>query len=156
KLILDHGKVSQDALDAALYSATTAKKEKLEVALKQAGAKPLPAASKRDRKAWEKLVGTYESDGGAKMVLTLQEHGLVYGGRWLKPTGPDTFVPLGSEGVRIRVERRGEEVARITMTRFTAEYNFYRFNKPVEPPAARREIDGGTAGSPLNWPSFRG
>src|SRR5262249_55947755 len=30
KMILDHGKVSQDALDAALYSATTAKKEKLE------------------------------------------------------------------------------------------------------------------------------
>src|SRR5262249_20229219 len=111
KMILDHGKVSQDALDAALYSATTAKKEKLEAVLKQAGAKPLPTASERDRKAWEKLAGTYESDGGAKLVVTFQEAGLVYGGRWLKPTGPDTFVPLGSEGVRIRVQRRGEEVA---------------------------------------------
>src|SRR5262249_59510269 len=131
RMIRDHSKVSQDALDAALYSATTAKREKLEQALKQAGAKPLPTASEQDRTAWEKLVGTYESDGGAKMVLTLKEPGLVYGGRWLKPTGPDRFVPLGSEGVRIRVERRGEDVARITMTRFTAEDNFYRFNKPV-------------------------
>jgi hypothetical protein len=107
KMILDRGKVSQDALDAALYAATTAKKETLAATLKQAGAKPLPTASERDRTAWEKLVGTYESDGGAKMVLTLKEPGLVYGGRWLKPTRPDTFVPLGSEGVRLRVERRG-------------------------------------------------
>src|SRR5437764_3427825 len=35
KMILDHGKVSQDALDAALYSAATAKQEKLQEALKQ-------------------------------------------------------------------------------------------------------------------------
>jgi outer membrane protein assembly factor BamB len=156
KMILDHGKVSQDALDAALYSATTAKKEKLEETLKQAGAKPLPTASEKERTAWEKLVGTYESDGGATMVLTLKEPGLVYGGRWLKPTGPDTFVPLGSEGVLLRIERRGEEVARITMTRFTAEYSFYRFRKPVESPATPLEIGGETVASPLNWPSFRG
>src|SRR5207253_2502661 len=35
KMILEHAKVSQDALDAALYAATTAKKEKLEESLKQ-------------------------------------------------------------------------------------------------------------------------
>ena len=51
-----------------------------------------------------------------------------------------TFVPLGGDGASIRVERRGDEVARITMRRFTAEYGFYRFNKPAEPVAgpARR------------------
>ncbi len=156
KVILDHGKVSRDALDAALEAAATAKKENLEQALKKAGAKPLPAASAEDRAAWEKLAGTYESDGGAKMVLTLKEAGLVYGGRWLKPAGPDTFVPLGSEGVRLRVERRGGEVARITMTRFTAEYGFYRFRKPVEGPAVPPEVVGEAGGPPLNWPSFRG
>src|SRR5204863_5070641 len=114
----------------------------------------LPSATEKDRKAWEKLVGTYESDGGATLVLTLKEPGLMFGGRWLKPAGPDTFVPLGAEGARVRVERRGGEVARITMTRFTAEYSFYRFNKPPAPPAAPPEA-GGAAGPPLNWPSFR-
>jgi outer membrane protein assembly factor BamB len=155
-MILDHAKVSQDALDAALYTAAKAKKEKLEQTLKRAGAKPLPVASAKDRAVWQKLVGTYESDGGAKLVLTLEEPGLVYGGRWLKPTGPDTFVPLGSEGLRVRIERRGEEVARITMSRFTAEYSFYRFRKPVERRAAALESGGESTGPPLNWPSFRG
>src|SRR5262249_228343 len=117
KMILDRSKVSPDALDAALYPAATPKKEKLQQALTTAGAKPLPAASEKDRKEWEKLVGTYESDGGAKMALTLKEPGLMFGGRWLKPTGPDTFVPLGAEGASLRVERRGGEVARIIMTR---------------------------------------
>jgi outer membrane protein assembly factor BamB len=155
QVVLDRGTVSQDALDAALYAAATGKKENLVEALKKAGAKLLPAASEQDRAAWQKLVGTYESDGGGKLVLTLQEPGLIYGGRWLKPTGPDTFVPLGSEGVRLRVERRGQEVARIIQTRFTAEYSFYRFRKPVESPAPP-EIAGGPGGPPLNWPSFRG
>jgi hypothetical protein len=155
QMILDHGKVSQDALDAALYSATTAKKEKLEQTLKKAGARRLPNASEKDRAAWKKLVGTYETDGGAKMVLTLEEPGLVYGGRWLRLTGPDTFVPLGSEGLRVRIERRSGEVARIILTRFTAEYGFYRFRKPVERPAPP-EISGVIGGPPLNWPSFRG
>lgn len=156
KMILDRSKVSQDALDAALHSATTAKQEKLQEALKQAGAKPLPAASERDRTAWQTLVGTYESDGGAKLVLTLEDAGLMYGGRWLRPIGNDTFVPLGSEGTHIRVERRGDEVARIIMTRFTAEYSFYRFRNPAPLAAAPLEFDGETVASPLNWPSFRG
>ncbi len=156
QIILDNAKVSQDALDAALYSATKAKKEKLEQMLKKAGAKPLPTASAKDRAAWEKIAGTYESDGGAKMVLTVEEPGLMYGGRWLKPVGPDEFVPLGSEGTRLRIERRGEQVAHITLSRFTAEYNFYRFRKPVERSAAVLEIGVESVGTPLNWPSFRG
>jgi outer membrane protein assembly factor BamB len=155
KTILAHGKVSPDGLDAALYIASAAKREKVEPILKQAGAKPLPAASAEQRKAWEKLAGTYESDGGASILLTLKEPGLVFGGRWLKPMGPDTFVPLGSEGSRLRVERRGDGVARIILTRFTAEYSFYQFKKPVER-RAPAETAGQSAGSPLNWPSFRG
>jgi outer membrane protein assembly factor BamB len=155
-MILQRGKVSQDALDAALYAAATAKKEKLEQALKKAGARPLPAASEKDRKAWEKLAGKWEADGGFTLALTLKEPGLVWGGRWLKPAGPDAFVPLGAEGVRLRIERKGGEVARIIMTRFTAEYSFYRFRKPEENPAPPPETGAGTKGPPLNWPSFRG
>lgn len=156
QMVLERAKVSQDALDAALYSATKAKKEKLERVLTKAGGKRLPRASAKDRAAWKKIAGTYESDGGSTMVLTIEEPGLTYRGRWLKPTGPDTFVPLGSEQTRVRIERRGEEVARITLRRFTAEYSFYRFRKPVERPAALSEIGGERAGPPLHWPSFRG
>ena len=97
KMILENCKISQDALDAALFSATNAKNAKLQESLKQAGAKPIPPARPEDRQAWAKLAGTYEADGGYTLILTLKDVGLVSGGRWLKPTGPDTFTPLGSE-----------------------------------------------------------
>lgn len=157
QMILEQAKPGQDALDAGLYAATAMNKnEKIQEALKKAGAKPLPPASEQDRKAWAKLAGTYESDGGSSLSLSLKDVGLVYGGRPLKPTGPDTFVPLGSEGSRIRVERKGEEVARIIVTRFTAEYSYYRFQAPAEKPAPPVDVGGGTVTTPLNWPSFRG
>jgi outer membrane protein assembly factor BamB len=156
RMILQEGKPGQDALDAGLYSATVAKKEKLQEILKLAGAKALPPAREQDRLAWTKLAGTYESDGGGKLVLALKDVGLVSNGRWLKPTGPDTFIPLGSEGSRIRVERGGDEVARIIVTRFTAEYSYYRFTEPVAKAAPPKELGGSAVSVPLNWPSFRG
>jgi outer membrane protein assembly factor BamB len=156
KMILEEGKVSQDALDASLYAATAAKSEKLPEILKKAGAKPLPPASEKDKKAWEKLAGTYESDGGGKLTIALKEVGLVTGGRWLKPVGPDTFVPLASEGSQIRFERKGNEVARVITTRFTAEYSFYKFTPPVEKRTAAVDGGGAAVATPLNWPSFRG
>ena len=45
QMIIEHGKVGQDALDAALYIAGAAAKEKLEEALKKAGAHALPPAT---------------------------------------------------------------------------------------------------------------
>ena len=157
QMIIEHGKVGQDALDAALYIAGVGAKEKLQEALKKAGAHPLPPATESDRKMWEKLAGTYESDGGFPMVISLKEVGLIYADHWLKPAGRDEFVPLGSEGMRLRVEYRGEEVARIVLTRFTNEYSFFRFIEPVPsstaapPGAVIKEV-----ANPINWPSFRG
>ncbi len=156
KMILAEGKVSQDALDSALYTATNNKKEKIEEAVKAAGAKPLLPASEADRKKWEKIVGTYESDGGASLVITLKEVGLIGMGRWLKPTGPDTFVPLGAEGAGLRIEWKGAEVSRIIMRRFTAEYSFYRFTKPSVTAAAPTNTGSDIVTTPMNWPSFRG
>lgn len=153
--ILNVGKVSQDAMDAALYTATSSKKEKLQEILKQAGAKSLPTASEADRKAWTKIAGTYESDGGAKLTITMQDVGLVMNNRWLKPSGRDTFTPLGAEGAQIRVEWRGEEVGRVIMSRFTAEYSFYRFTQPVVVAPAVNAANEVVA-TPSNWPSFRG
>lgn len=156
KLILELSKVSQDGLDAALYSASTNKREKLQKILKGAGAKPIAPAAKDDIQSWKSIAGAYESDGGAKLSIELKEIGLVASGRWLKPTGPDTFVPLGSEGQRIRIERKQNgEVARVIMTRFTAEYSFYRFTDAEVKPAEAAGTTGEVV-TPLNWPSFRG
>lgn len=156
QFVLENAKVSQDALDAALYTATTAKSEKLQEALAKAGGKPLPNASDADKKKWGKIVGSYESDGGANISITMKDVGLIFGGRWLKPTGPDTFVPLGAEGALIRVEWNGEEVKRIIMTRFTAEYSFYKFTKPTVSASASTNAGSSNVTTPLNWPSFRG
>jgi outer membrane protein assembly factor BamB len=156
QMILEESKPSQDALDAGLYSATVSKNAKVQEILKKAGAKAIPPASEKDRQAWKNIAGTYESDGGAMVLLTLKDVGLVYGGRWLKPTGPDTFVPLGSEGSQIRVERHGDEVARVILTKFTAEYSFYRFKKPEVKAAPPSEIATSAVTAPMNWPSFRG
>ena len=156
QMILGQTKVGQDALDAALYAATRAKNAKLQEALTQAGAKALPPATEQNKKAWAKLAGSYESDGGANMTLTVTDVGLIYGGRWLKPVAADTFIPLGSEGTKLRIERRGDDVARIILTRFTAEYSFYRFTPPAEKPMPKPDIGGGAVATPLNWPSFRG
>jgi outer membrane protein assembly factor BamB len=156
EMILKEAKISRDGLDAAFYSATSFKNVKIQELLTKAGAKTLPVASEHDRAAWKKIAGTYESDGGAPLMITLKPVGLVSGGRWLKPTGPDTFTPLGSEGSRFRVERKGDEVARITVTRFTAEYSFYRFTKPVVKPEAAGDLKSQSVTTPLNWPSFRG
>lgn len=155
-MILENSKPSQDALDAAFYTASTTKNAKLLEVLQKAGAKPLPPASESDRQKWAKVVGTYESDGGAQLVISMKDVGLIQGGRWLKPVAAHTFVPLGSEGAQIRVEYRGDEVARIIMTRFTAEYSFYRFVKPVEKPLPAPDTGAFAVASPLNWPSFRG
>jgi len=155
EMILKEAKVSQDARDTALYAAMSFKNKKVQELLKKAGAKELPPASERDRKAWQKLVGTYEADNGSKLTLTLKPVGLVFNGLWLKPTGPDTFAPLGYEGLALRVERHGDEVARIFLTRFTAEYAYYRFAKPEVKADAAAEL-GNVVGAPLNWPSFRG
>ena len=155
KMILEESKVSQDALDAAFYAATTNKNEKIQEALKTAGAKPLPNASEADRKKWEKIVGSYESDGGANISIQMKEVGLVFGGRWLKPVGENTFVPLGSEGAGFTIEWNGQEVKRIIMRRFTAEYSFYRFSKPTVSAVANTGSNEAVT-TPANWPSFRG
>jgi outer membrane protein assembly factor BamB len=154
--ILDLSKASQDALDGALQLASGGTNEKLKQALEKAGAKPIAPASEPDRKKWTKLAGSYDSDGGQKMTISVKDVGLIINGRYVKPTGPDTFVPLGTEGASYQVEQKNGEVSRITMKRFSAEYSFYRFKEPVAKSALPATISPKTAAAPLNWPSFRG
>ena len=154
--ILDLSKVSQDSLDAALFLASGGTTKELKAALEKAGARPLPPASEQDRKEWARLAGSYDSDGGQKMTVAVKETGLLINGRPVKPTGPDTFAPLGTAGISYRVEWKDGEVSRITATRFTAEYDFYRFKEPVASPAPTAVAGGKRVAAPLNWPSFRG
>ena len=105
--VLDESKVSQDALDGALYFVSNGTNKKLKEILEQAGAKPISPASAQQREAWAKLAGAYESDGGQKLTIAVKDVGLVIGGRYLKPAGPDNFVPLGVEGAGYRNRMEG-------------------------------------------------
>jgi outer membrane protein assembly factor BamB len=156
KAILELKPVSQDALDAALFalSSATTKNDEANAILLKAGAKPIPAASDEDRKALEKIAGAYESDGGQKIMITLKEPGLVFGGRWLRPTGKDQFSMLGADWASLRVQWKDGEVAQILLKRYTSEYAFFRFKEPVV--TAPKAPVAGSVTSPANWPSFRG
>lgn len=154
--ILDQSKVSQDALDGALQIVTAGTSAKLKEALQKAGAKPFTPPSADERKRWEKLVGSYDSDGGSRMTVALKDAGLFFSGRYVRPTGPDTFAPPGAEGTSYVVEWKNGEVSRINLKRFTAEYGFFKFKEPVAKPTTEVKSEAVSVSTPLNWPSFRG
>jgi outer membrane protein assembly factor BamB len=156
QLVLDTSKTSQDARDGALYSVSSGTNKKIREALEKAGARTLPKASEEDRKKWAKLIGTFESDGGQKLPVSVRDVGLIVGGRYVKPVAPDTFEPLGSEGSSFRFELSNGVVSRIVMARFSAEYSFYRFKAPAPKAAPSTTTVSKAAGPALNWPSFRG
>lgn len=154
--ILDLAKVSQETLDAALYQVSSGSNKELKELLAKAGAKPVPSAPDEDRKKWAKLAGSYDSDGGQKMAIAVKDAGLHINGRLMKPTGPDTFAPLGVAGTSYRVEMKDGEVSKITMTRLTAAYSFYKFKEPVVKPVQQSATTEGKVAAQVNWPSFRG
>jgi outer membrane protein assembly factor BamB len=159
--ILDTGKVKQDALDAALFASGDAKKE-IREALTKAGAKPLPMAAEKDRAAWQSLAGSYENEYGTVMKVEVKETGLATSSGQsrvaYKPTGPNTFVPLGTEENTLIFERKGEKVSRIISKRYTAEAVYYpQGSKPVpKEPVAVKDVVGVKTIVPANWPQFRG
>src|SRR5438105_796360 len=75
--VLAQSKVSQDALDAALHIVSSGTDKNLKEPLEKAGAKTIPPASETDRKNWAKLAGTYESDGGGIMTISVKDVGLI-------------------------------------------------------------------------------
>ncbi|MFO0847534.1 MAG: PQQ-binding-like beta-propeller repeat protein [Gemmataceae bacterium] len=156
RAILELAKVSQDTLDAALSLTVGGSNTRMKWLLVKAGAKPFPPASEADRKAWAKLAGTYDSDGGQKMTVAVKDVGLTVNGRVVKPTGPDTFAPPGPPGTSYRVELKDGAVARIIMTRFTAEYAFFKFKEPAAKPTPPTVVGSNKVMAQVNWPSFRG
>lgn len=163
QLVLDTGKVGQDALDAALFSTGDDKKEVSE-ALVQAGAKPLPAADPADREKWAGLVGSFESDNGGAMSVEIADVGLITksasGNKMpFRPIGENEFAPIGVADASLRFELSGDKVTRVFRRRFTSETYFYPA-KPVAEvtvePATDPSRGGPAAVEPLNWPQFRG
>jgi outer membrane protein assembly factor BamB len=160
RVLLDSGKVSQDALDAALFATAESNKETRE-ALTKAGARPLSPIAEKDREALKPLAGTYESDNGGRLTIEVQDVGLVTragptGRTVFKPTGPDTFAPLGQETGTITFDRKDDKVQKVVMTRYTAEISYYPAKpvpKVVNPP---KDAGTGKAIAPANWPQFRG
>jgi outer membrane protein assembly factor BamB len=160
RAVLDNARPSQNALDAALF---TAPKDGAEVreALTKAGAVPPKPVAAKDRDAWMPLAGTYESENGGRLVIELRDPGLVAvrgGALLLIPTGPDTFSPLGLDAVSYTFERKAGAVDRVVLRQYTAEVRYYRLEakpdpKPVNPP---KDNGGGLVAGPLNWPMFRG
>jgi outer membrane protein assembly factor BamB len=154
QLVLDTGKVKQDALDAALFAAPESRKEVRE-ALTKAGAKPLPPADAEDRKAWAALAGTYENDHAGTLTVKVDEAGLVSGGAAYRPAGPNTFVQLGNENAALTFERQGDKVTKVISRRFTAK-TYYFPAKPVAKPTGPPKEGDATVTAATNWPQFRG
>lgn len=155
KAILDSKPISQDALDASLEILASTRNEDATKLVVKAGAKPIPAMAEAERVALQKLVGTYESDGGQKIELGVKEIGLVSGGRFFRQVKPGVFVPLGSEGQTLTVVEKDGAVQKLVVQRFTAESSFYRFRVPPAKPVAPVISTAATA-PPIPWPSFRG
>jgi outer membrane protein assembly factor BamB len=160
--ILSNGKVGQEALDAASFSAPKDNK-KVQDALAKAGAVPLPPLSAEQREAWKSLGGIYENENGMKLTVELVDTALVARrppgfAQALKPTSGDTFVALGLDATSYSFERKGDEVARLVQRTYTSEVSYYRLKLkpianplPTDPDGRQLRID-----KPLNWPSFRG
>jgi outer membrane protein assembly factor BamB len=152
--ILDTGKVTQDALDAALFATPESRKEVRE-ALTKAGAKPLPPADPKDREVWTALAGSFENDNANSMTVKVAEVGLVAGNTVYRPAGPGRFNAVGNPDAGLAFERADGKVTRVVLRRFTAE-SYYYPAKAVAKPTAPPEERGGEVAAGLDWPQFRG
>ena len=154
QLVLDTGKVGQDALAAALHGTPEGRKEVRE-ALTKAGAKPLPIADAKDREKWAALAGTYENDNATALTVKVTDAGLATGSTVYRETGPDRFVPIGNPDSGLAFERTDGKVTRVVVKRFTAETYYYPARPVAKAVAATAEARG-TVAAPMDWPQFRG
>jgi outer membrane protein assembly factor BamB len=159
--LIDSGKLSQEALDAAITGIPEDKKELIEI-LKNAGAKPFPPISEENRKAWTPLAGEYETENGTKFKIELGDRGLVLKraslSQILLPVGPDAFRIAGLTGT-YTFHRKGGDVPTVTVRNFTNEATHYRAGtKPVAvaPKVAPKDTGPVKVADVKNWPSFRG
>jgi hypothetical protein len=143
QLMLDTGKVTRDALDAALHAAPESRKEVRE-ALTKAGAKPLPPADPKDRESWAALAGTYENDNATSLAVKVTDAGLSTGTTVYRPAGPDRFVALGNPDAGLALSR-GSSSGGSPPKPTTIRRNRSRSRPPCRPkvpPRSRRRWTG--------------
>ena len=161
RLLLETGRVKEEALAAALFATAEDKKEVRE-ALTQAGAMPMRKVSEKDMEEWKPLAGDYENEYGNAVKIEVKETGLVGTSGLIrtayKRIGPDTFAPLGLEESSLTFERKEGKVTRLISRRFTAETVFYPGGSKLipKPPSAPKDVGGMRSVVPANWPQFRG
>jgi len=157
--LLEVVKPSQEVLDTALLAAS--KGGESHALLVKAGAKPMPSLSAEGRKALEPLAGSYESENGSRLNFETHESGLVMRRQpplLVRPVAgrPDAFVLPGMDMAFQFHRSSGEKAKQVTLRRFTAEYNYYRFETKTAVASAPAVESGGSVLTPTNWPSFRG
>ena len=158
--LIDSGKVSQEARDAAISAVPADKKELREILVK-AGAKAFQPISEAQKKDWTPLAGEYETENGSKFKFELGKFGLTAKRgsmpQILIPIGVDSFRAAGGQAT-YSFRRKGDQVPVVVWKNFTAEYNLFRVGtKPVAAPVAGAVEDAvGKVARAMNWPSFRG
>jgi outer membrane protein assembly factor BamB len=164
RALLEKGKVTDNALAAALLLTPASKSEITEL-LKKAGARTLAKMrSPAEAEALKIYEGTYETLTGRRYQVTLKEGILIakseYGDPFvLQPTAKDAFQAVARDSLTITFERQGEKVNRLLVKRGSTELASYdRTEARKEFPIQRRPIEEplGTVTAPGNWPSFRG
>jgi outer membrane protein assembly factor BamB len=161
KAVLETGKVKGAALDKAL-EATPADKNEIAKLLEKAGAKPPAPGATVDAKTLASYAGTYRSDQGIEVVISLEGNKLVenFLGQRLALTAADatTFRVSGSDALTVRFRSQGGKVSDFTFKQGTTEVVYKRVDKTAaeSPRPAAVEEKPAAAAAPINWPQFRG
>jgi outer membrane protein assembly factor BamB len=163
RAILETGKVKPDGLNRAL-AATPVDKTAVVEMLKKAGAKPpKPSGIRLDPKTLAGYAGTYKTDYGGEVTLTVEAGKLLgnFGGAQrlaLEAKDKETFQITSLDGFTLRFQRSGDKVTAFTLKQGTNETVYRRAeaaSRTEARPSAAEEV-AGTVKTPLNWPQLRG
>jgi outer membrane protein assembly factor BamB len=160
QVVLDRGRVSPEALGAALL---TADKPAARELLTKAGAKPLGkdgAATAGDDLA--AYAGDYESANGLRVKAQLTDGRLLTvsasGTYVLRAVRVGAFEAIGRD-TNVTFERQGERVVRMVVKRAGMEaslFNRVEARKERKPGPGQPDDPSAVVAAPGNWPSFRG
>ncbi len=163
RAILDKGKVSAEALNAALMLAR-AKSPAVKKLLTEAGAKPFAKADLYPAGMdLTPFTGTFESANGTKLTIALQDDILKanssYTGAMILKALPDqSFKPAGVDRFHLRFEKKDGKPNKLILSRGTNDTPFEKqvASKRVRPSGEPVEDKAVEVAQPRNWPGFRG
>ena len=162
RVLLDKGKLKQDALDKA-FLATPAKHAEVALMLKKAGAKPVPITEVAvDRDVLASCAGTYRNERDMEITIAVQEGKLTFqfgssAASKLMAVNKSSFASA-DRMTSVTFRREGDKVSGMSVKSTTGEVLYKRVEpaRDAAPPAETMDDRGGVVKTPLNWPSFRG